>query len=691
MTSAAAPVHKRVMTTLPRLALPAALAVPALPAAAQTAAAQTAPASTAAAAVDYREAASWLCRPGRKDACAVDQTATVVGADGKMTRESFRAASRPAVDCFYVYPTVSADLTPNSDMTVNDEERRVVEQQFARFASQCHLFAPMYRQVTLTALRAGMGGTIMPGIDRDLGYNDVKAAWNDYLARDNKGRGVVLIGHSQGSGVLKRLIAEEIDGKPVQARMVSALLIGNNIAVPKGQDVGGDFKSVPLCRSRTQVGCLVTYVSFRDTAPPPANSRFGKVSTAGQTAACVNPAALAGGPAPLQSYLSNRAIVASAAPTKPWTTDGKAVTTPFVSTPNLLTGECVTGDAGSYLSVKVNADPADPRTDEIAGDVVAGNTILADWGLHLIDMNVAMGDLVSLVGDQSNAYTPPPVWTWNKESGGRFAAINRPIAGPTREQDLPVGRHPLQLYSLATPNGVKVTVMLEELLAAGHTGAEYDAWLIRINEGDQFTSGFVSANPNSKIPALVDRSGPEPIRVFESGAILVHLAEKFGAFLPREPSPRAETLAWLFWQMGAAPYLGGGFGHFYAYAPTKIEYAIDRFAMEVKRQLDVLNRRLAESEYLAGPDYTIADMAVWPWYGALVKGMVYEAGEFLSVHEYTHVIRWTDQIAARPAVKRGRMVNRVMGDPSSQLHERHDASDFDLRTADKLTDGQAAG
>jgi GST-like protein len=284
----------------------------------------------------------------------------------------------------------------------------------------------------------------------------------------------------------------------------------------------------------------------------------------------------------------------------------------------------------------------------------------------------------------TDAYTPPAVWTWNKESGGRFAAINRPIAGPTREQDLPVGRHPLQLYSLATPNGVKVTVLLEELLALGHAGAEYDAWLIKIMEGDQFTSGFVAANPNSKIPALVDRSGPEPIRVFESGAILVYLAEKFGAFLPTAPAFRAETLSWLFWQMGAAPILGGGFGHFYAYAPLKIEYAIDRYAMEVKRQLDVLDRRLAECEYLAGPDYTIADMAVWPWYGALVKGLVYEAGEFLSVHDYTNVLRWTDTIAARPAVQRGRMVNRVMGDPSTQLHERHDASDFDLRTADKL-------
>ena len=281
-------------------------------------------------------------------------------------------------------------------------------------------------------------------------------------------------------------------------------------------------------------------------------------------------------------------------------------------------------------------------------------------------------------------YAPPKVWTWDKESGGRFANINRPIAGPTHDKDLPVGRHPLQLYSLATPNGVKVTVMLEELLAAGHAGAEYDAWLIKISDGDQFGSGFVAANPNSKIPALVDRSGPTPIRVFESGAILVHLAEKFGAFLPTQAAARAECLSWLFWQMGATPYLGGGFGHFYAYAPTKIEYAIDRFAMEVKRQLDVLDRRLGESQFLAGDAYTIADMAVWPWYGGLVKGVIYEAGEFLSVQDYKNVQRWTDAIAERPAVKRGRMVNRPFGDPSSQLWERHEASDFETKTADKL-------
>ena len=284
----------------------------------------------------------------------------------------------------------------------------------------------------------------------------------------------------------------------------------------------------------------------------------------------------------------------------------------------------------------------------------------------------------------STAYVPPKVWTWSQANGGRFANINRPIAGPTHEKELPVGKHPLQLYSLATPNGVKVTVMLEELLALGHSGAEYDAWLIRINQGDQFGSGFVGVNPNSKIPALMDHSEPTPVRVFESGSILVYLAEKFGAFLPTDRARRTECLNWLFWQMGSAPYLGGGFGHFYAYAPFKIEYAIDRFAMEVKRQLDVLNRRLAESEYLGGSDYTIADMAVWPWYGNLAKGLQYGAGEFLSVHEYTHVLRWTDQIAQRPAVKRGRMVNRAVGDLASQLHERHDASDFELRTQDKL-------
>jgi len=281
-------------------------------------------------------------------------------------------------------------------------------------------------------------------------------------------------------------------------------------------------------------------------------------------------------------------------------------------------------------------------------------------------------------------YSPPEVWTWNKDGGGRFASINRPVAGPTHDKDLPVGDHPFQLYSLATPNGVKATVMLEELLEAGHSGAEYDAWPIRIMDGDQFGSGFVGVNPNSKIPALVDRSGAEPVRVFESGAILVHLAEKFDAFLPASGAGRAETLSWLFWQVGAGPMLGGGFGHFYAYAPHKDRYAIDRFAMEAKRQLDVLDRRLGESEYLAGSDYSVADIAAWPWYGGMVLGQLYDAGKFLDVGSYANVRRWADAIGARPAVKRGRMVNRLTGPADQQLHERHDASDFDLRTQDKL-------
>ena len=281
-------------------------------------------------------------------------------------------------------------------------------------------------------------------------------------------------------------------------------------------------------------------------------------------------------------------------------------------------------------------------------------------------------------------YIPPKVWTWDKANGGRFANINRPIAGATHEQTLPRGRHPLQLYSLGTPNGIKVTVMLEELLALGHQGAEYDAWLIRIHEGMQFGSGFVEVNPNSKIPALLDCSGDSPVRVFESGAILMYLAEKFGAFLPTEAARRAECLSWLFWQMGSAPYLGGGFGHFYAYAPVKIEYAIDRFAMETKRQLDVLNQRLAQTRYVAGDDYTIADIAIWPWYGGVVRGEMYEAAEFLQVQEYTHVLRWAEELAQRPAVRRGRMVNRFRGPLNEQLHERHEASDFDTRTQDKL-------
>ena len=280
-------------------------------------------------------------------------------------------------------------------------------------------------------------------------------------------------------------------------------------------------------------------------------------------------------------------------------------------------------------------------------------------------------------------YTPPKVWTWNPANGGQFANINRPVSGPTHEKALPIGKHPMQLYSLGTPNGVKVTIMLEELLAMGHSGAEYDAWLIRIRDGHQFGSGFVEVNPNSKIPALMDRSGSQPVRVFESGAILMYLAEKFGAFLPTDMAQRAECLSWLFWQMGSAPYLGGGFGHFYAYAPFKIEYAIDRFAMEVKRQLDVLNQRLANHRFICGDTYTIADMAIWPWYGATAKGQMYEGGEFLSVHEYTHVLRWTDEVAQRPAVQRGRKVNRVTGPLEDQLHERHDASDFDFQTQDK--------
>ncbi|MFC3678069.1 glutathione-dependent disulfide-bond oxidoreductase [Ferrovibrio xuzhouensis] len=283
-------------------------------------------------------------------------------------------------------------------------------------------------------------------------------------------------------------------------------------------------------------------------------------------------------------------------------------------------------------------------------------------------------------------YTPPKVWTWEKGNGGQFASINRPISGSTHDKGLPVGKHPLQLYSLGTPNGQKVTIMFEELLEAGHKGAEYDAWLIKIGDGDQFGSGFVEVNPNSKIPALMDRSGPTPLRIFESGAILMHLAEKFGsAFLPTEQPMRAETLSWLFWQMGSAPFLGGGFGHFYAYAPEKIKYAIDRYAMEVKRQLDVLDRRLADNEYVAGSEYTIADIAIWPWYGGLVKGWQYgDAAQFLSTHEYTHVNRWAEQIFVRPAVTRGRKVNRTSGEPSSQLHERHNASDFENRTQDKL-------
>jgi GSH-dependent disulfide-bond oxidoreductase len=286
---------------------------------------------------------------------------------------------------------------------------------------------------------------------------------------------------------------------------------------------------------------------------------------------------------------------------------------------------------------------------------------------------------------EASEYTPPSVWTWNKDNGGRFASINRPIAGSTHDKELPVGKHPLQLYSLATPNGVKVTMLLEELLALGHSGAEYDAWLIKIGDGDQFGSGFVGANPNSKIPALMDHSTKTPTRVFESGAILLYLAEKFGEFLPSDPAKRTECMNWLFWQMGSAPYLGGGFGHFYAYAPIKIEYAIDRFAMETKRQLDVLDRQLADNQFMAGDEYTIADMAIWPWYGNVVTGQTYgDSATFLEAHTYTNVLRWQKEIAQRDAVKRGRMVNRMTGEPEEQLHERHDAGDFDTKTQDKV-------
>ncbi|MEO9897489.1 MAG: glutathione-dependent disulfide-bond oxidoreductase [Paracoccaceae bacterium] len=284
----------------------------------------------------------------------------------------------------------------------------------------------------------------------------------------------------------------------------------------------------------------------------------------------------------------------------------------------------------------------------------------------------------------ADTYTPPEIWTWEQESGGRFASINRPIAGATQDKDLPVGEHPFQLYSLATPNGVKVTMLFEELLAAGHSDAEYDAWLIKINEGDQFGSGFVSANPNSKIPALIDRTGDAPLRVFESASIMMHLAEKFGAFLPKSGTARTETLNWLFWQMGSAPFLGGGFGHFYAYAPEKYEYPINRYAMETKRQLDVLDRELAEKPYIAGDDYTIADMAIWPWYGQLCLGRLYEAATFLDVESYKNVMAWAKKIDARPATLRGRMVNRAFGEPSLQLHERHSAADFDTNTQDKI-------
>lgn len=357
------------------------------------------------AANDYSKAETWLCRPGRQDACAVDLTTTVIAADGKLTNEPFKANANAPVDCFYVYPTVSLDATPNSDMTAGPEENSVVRAQFARFASQCKLYAPLYRQVTLKALRAAMAGGGGFPADRKVGYNDVLDAWNYYLKNDNKGRGVVLIGHSQGSGVLTQLIKNEIDGKPIQSKIISALLLGTNVAVPKGKDVGGSFQNVPLCRSATQVGCVISYVTFRTDVPPPANSRFGRVPTEGMQAACVNPAALKGGKAEMHAYLSSgfNGVSTEAAQPKPWATGAK-IETPFVSLPGLLSGECVSNDAGSYLAITTNGNPSDPRTDEIPGDVVANGQVMKDWGLHLIDAHVAMGNLIDVVAQQSKAY-----------------------------------------------------------------------------------------------------------------------------------------------------------------------------------------------------------------------------------------------------------------------------------------------
>ena len=354
---------------------------------------------------DYSKPETWLCRPGRKDSCAVDLSTTIVSADGKLKREEFSANPQAPIDCFYVYPTVSNDTTPNSDMNAGPEEHSVILQQFARFASQCRVYAPLYRQVTLTALRSNMSGKPM-AVDRALGYNDVLDAWNYYLKNDNRGRGVVLIGHSQGSGVLTQLIKTEIDGKPIQSQIVSAMLLGTNVAVPQGKDVGGAFQQMPLCKAANQTGCVITYVTFRETAPPPANSLFGRVPGENMQAACTNPAALAGGKADLHAYLAarGRSVAAAGAEPKPWTTPEQKIETTFVSTPGLLTGECVTSAAGTYLSVKVNADPADARADEIAGDVVTNGQVQANWGLHLIDVNVAMGDLVAIVGEQAKEY-----------------------------------------------------------------------------------------------------------------------------------------------------------------------------------------------------------------------------------------------------------------------------------------------
>lgn len=353
---------------------------------------------------DYGDGKTWLCRPGRQDACAVDLSTTVVAADGKLTVEKWSFNPKAAIDCFYVYPTVSNDGTPNSDMNAGPEELGVIKAQFARFGSECRTFAPLYRQVTLTALRAGIAGKPM-AVDRALGYNDVVDAWKYYLEHDNQGRGVVLIGHSQGSGVLTQLIRNEIDGKPVQERMISALLLGTSLPVPKGKDVGGAFKQIPLCRSASQTGCVIAYASFRSSVPPPSNSRFGRVAGEGMAAACSNPAALAGGSGTLHSYFASagRGNGSSAEP-RPWVTPAKPISTPFVSVPGLLTSECVSNEKGSYLEITVHGNPADPRTDDIVGDVVVGGQIQADWGLHLIDVNLAMGNLLDIVHQQSKAY-----------------------------------------------------------------------------------------------------------------------------------------------------------------------------------------------------------------------------------------------------------------------------------------------
>jgi hypothetical protein len=354
---------------------------------------------------DYSKPETWLCRPGAQDACAVDQSATVITAEGRLTREDFKTNANAAIDCFYVYPTVSLDATGNSDMNAGPEERNVIRAQFARFASQCRPFAPLYRQFTLTALRANTAGKPITA-DRAVGYNDVLDAWNHYLKNDNNGRGVVLIGHSQGAGVLTQLIRNEIEGKPIQSRIISALLLGTNVAVPKGKDVGGTFKSMPLCRSAEQTGCVITYVTFRSTVPPPADSRFGRVQGEGMEAACTNPAALSGGRANLHAYLSSGASSIATASSQPiqWVTPAEAVNTPFVSVPGLLSAECVSNDKGSYLEVTVKGDPHDPRADDIAGDVMAAGKPNPSWGLHLIDVHVAMGNLVDVVGKQAKAY-----------------------------------------------------------------------------------------------------------------------------------------------------------------------------------------------------------------------------------------------------------------------------------------------